>query len=51
MATRVEVAEKARTKARELLTSRQPDGLEAETEVEMERILRKHLGPDFALVG
>ena len=51
MATRVEVAEKARTRARELLTSRQPDSLEAETEAEMERILRKHLGPDFALAG
>ncbi|MBC8506549.1 MAG: trimethylamine methyltransferase family protein [Anaerolineales bacterium] len=46
---RVQVAEKSRLKAKDILVSHQPLCLPAEVEAEIERILRKHLAPDFAL--
>jgi len=47
--TREQVAEKSRQKATEILASHQPPRLPAAVEAEIERILRKHLGPDIAL--
>jgi len=46
---RESVAEKSRQKAKDILASFQPPRLPAKTEAEIERILRKHLGPDFSL--
>jgi trimethylamine---corrinoid protein Co-methyltransferase len=46
---REQVAEKGRQKARDILASHQPSRLPAKTEAEIERISRKHLGPDFSL--
>lgn len=49
MTTGEQVAEKSRTKAKDLLASHQPPRLPAETEAEIEKILRNHMGPDFVL--
>jgi trimethylamine--corrinoid protein Co-methyltransferase len=49
MVTREQVADKSREKAKDLLTSHQPPRLPVAMEAEIERILRKHMGPDFAL--
>jgi trimethylamine--corrinoid protein Co-methyltransferase len=47
--TREQVAEKSCQKATEILASHQPPRLSVAVEAEIERILRKHLGLDFAL--
>jgi trimethylamine--corrinoid protein Co-methyltransferase len=49
LATRTTVAEKSREKAKDLLASHQPPRLPVETEAEIERILRIHLGSEFRL--
>ncbi len=47
--TKEQVAEKSRQKARDILESHQPPRLPAEVEAEIERILRRHFGPNFSL--
>ncbi len=47
--SREKVAEKSRQKAIDILASHQPPRLPANTEPELERILRAHLGSDFSL--
>jgi len=48
---RVQVAEKSRQEAREILASHQPPRLPAQIEAELERILRGYVGANFALGG
>jgi len=47
--TKEQVAEKSRQKARDILESHQPPRLPSEVEAEIERILRRHFGPNFTL--
>lgn len=43
------VAEKGRQKAKDILASHKHSYLPIATEAEIERILQKHLGPEFSL--